>query len=387
MKFNGTYTFGLTLVSSLIALSVYGQSSPSSSPVDVVPSPQNTNVTSPTNSKKPLIRDSKGNVVGQLITDREGKVIGSVVQVKNVNVVKDANGNELYVDVKGQGIINGLSSTELVNWDISVALFLTLLGGAFGGLIFELINLKGNIEWPHKPTEDEVATKLAYATPKNVCDWGVFSRILIGVAAAPGAMLFFHPETTFSLIAMSIVAGSIGSSVFESLQNRLLIGIAQKEIDDAKQKVDAKELEDYAEPSLDKLRKAKGAFETLRNKIRNYAEITNNNYSVKNDTILVDFQEFENVREPLNQLQAIKIMKAPVKDILDAFKELKDQLLKSSISESGKETIKINSLNIKSESFDKVDKLLNEAIGLVEKNIVKKNPSTQDSEDKGKGNT
>jgi hypothetical protein len=47
----------------------------------------------------------------------------------------------------------------------------------------------------------------------------------IGAAIAPPAMLFLRPETAFASVAMSIVAGTVGSAIFSNMQERMLANL------------------------------------------------------------------------------------------------------------------------------------------------------------------
>jgi hypothetical protein len=111
-------------------------------------------------------------------------------------------------------------------------LLLTLFTGGVGGVVYELLILQGNIEWPHTPDPNEITDKLPYAIPKYLYDLGIFARIIIGAAAALAALLILTPSTTITLLATSLVAGSAGTSVFRSIQDRLLAALAQREAAD-----------------------------------------------------------------------------------------------------------------------------------------------------------
>lgn len=119
-----------------------------------------------------------------------------------------------------------------------VALLATLVAGAVGGVVYELLILQGNLELPHKPTEEEVAEKYPYAIVKNLYDLGIWARVIIGALAAIAALFVLSPSTAFSLLATAIVAGSAGTSVFRSMQDRLSAAMAQKDAADTRAKAD-----------------------------------------------------------------------------------------------------------------------------------------------------
>lgn len=119
-----------------------------------------------------------------------------------------------------------------------VALLATLVAGAVGGIVYELLILQGNLELPHRPTEEEVAEKYPYAIVKNLYDLGIWARVIIGALAAIAALFVLSPSTTFGLLATAVVAGSAGTSVFRSMQDRLSAAMAQKDAADTRAKAD-----------------------------------------------------------------------------------------------------------------------------------------------------
>ncbi len=136
-------------------------------------------------------------------------------------------------------VFNPDAITEgLMKWSFWAALFMTLVGGALGGVAYELLILQGNIECWHKTTKEEVTETFPYAIPTYLYDLGILARVIIGALAAVAALFVLSPQTTFSLLATSLVAGSAGTSVFRSLQDRLSAAIAQKTAADTKAKAD-----------------------------------------------------------------------------------------------------------------------------------------------------
>jgi uncharacterized membrane protein YeaQ/YmgE (transglycosylase-associated protein family) len=115
-----------------------------------------------------------------------------------------------------------------------IALVATLAAGAVGGLVYELLILQGNLELPHKPTEVEATEKYPHAIVKNLYDLGIWARIIIGALAAVAALLVLAPRTTFGLLATAVVAGSAGTAIFRSLQERLTAAMAQKDAADTR---------------------------------------------------------------------------------------------------------------------------------------------------------
>jgi len=139
-----------------------------------------------------------------------------------------------------------------------VALVATLVAGAVGGVVYELLILQGNLELPHKPTKDEVAEKYPYAIVKNLYDLGIWARVIIGALAAVAALLALSPSTTFGLLATAVVAGSAGTSVFRSMQDRLSAAMAQKDAADTRATADKQDA---------KVDEALEAFANLKNRL------------------------------------------------------------------------------------------------------------------------
>ena len=117
-----------------------------------------------------------------------------------------------------------------------VALLATMVAGAVGGMVYELLILQGNIELWHKPIPEEVTEKFPYAVVQNVYDLGILARVIIGALAAVAALFVLSPSTAFGLLATAIIAGSAGTSVFRSMQDRFTAVMAQKDAADTRAK-------------------------------------------------------------------------------------------------------------------------------------------------------
>lgn len=116
----------------------------------------------------------------------------------------------------------------LANLPLWAALAVTLVGGALGGVVYELLILHGNIEMPHRLTADEQMEN-PHAIASYMYDLGIWARVLIGAFAAVASLVVVNPESLVELLATAIIAGSAGTSIFRSLQDRLLAALAQKE--------------------------------------------------------------------------------------------------------------------------------------------------------------
>ena len=119
--------------------------------------------------------------------------------------------------------------------NIWLAILISLIGGALGGAVYELISLQGNIEIPHKfsPTEEGANTTdspAAWGNPMSMYDLGVFARVFIGAMAALAVLVVITPATPLMLLGTAILAGSAGTAVFDALKARLVATIAQARV-------------------------------------------------------------------------------------------------------------------------------------------------------------
>ena len=101
--------------------------------------------------------------------------------------------------------------------EFRVVLLITLLFGALGGLVYELVVLQGSIEQPHRVQEGGW-----------VYDLGVWGRMLMGALASTAALYAVPPDSAYKLVAVSVVAGASASAIFKSLQSRVEAMIAQQ---------------------------------------------------------------------------------------------------------------------------------------------------------------
>ncbi len=138
------------------------------------------------------------------------------------------------------------------------ALLVTLLGGAIGGVVYELLILHGNIEMPHRITGAE-GTHNPPAIAAYMINLGIWARVIIGAIAAVASLVVVTPETLIKLLATTIIAGAAGTSIFRSLQDRLFAALAQKETADLRAIND--KLHTKVDETID-------AFATLKSAIR-----------------------------------------------------------------------------------------------------------------------
>ncbi len=194
---------------------------------------------------------------------------------------------------------------ETIVKGFSLAFFLTLLttliAGAIGGIVYELLILQGNIETPHKLTEEEAAEKFPYAVFRYMYDLGIWARIIIGALAALAALLVLSPTTTFGLLATAVVAGSAGTSIFRSLQDRMLAVMAEK---------DAADTKDIADKQAAKVAEVGQAFDELKDKLltASTSQAGTRNLAIgdpKAPALTLDPTDLDKVEQLLNEAKGI----------------------------------------------------------------------------------
>lgn len=258
-----------------------------------------------------------------------------------------------------------LKSKSLDNPKLYVVLLVTLIAGGVGGIVFELLNLQGNIERPHAPSEDELAAKLAYASVENVIDLGIFARIIIGAFAAVPAMVVIEPASVLSLLAMSLLAGSAGTAVFRSLQDRFLIAITQQEAIENKRKIKLKN-------NITKMDKAIAAFETLEEEVEKKSDSPEGttNLIIPQGTVL-NRSRFEEVRKILLQVTGVN---DEANNAITAFKKLEEKFIKSSVRYQGTNDLKFTQdTSINCDLFGNVKDCLSQAKGANELTAIADN--------------
>jgi hypothetical protein len=185
-------------------------------------------------------------------------------------------------------------------FDLSFVLVLIVaaVAGALGGLVYELLILQGSLERPHSLTEDEVGEAFPYAKPTYMYDLGIWARVIIGALAAIAALLVFSPNTALELVAMAVVAGSAGTAVFRSLQDRLTTALAQ---------ADAANIRLTAAQMAGKVDEATAAYRSVRNTIvtESVSPSGTNELAFASNVPVVNLTELDKVEQLLNEAKGI----------------------------------------------------------------------------------
>jgi hypothetical protein len=210
-----------------------------------------------------------------------------------------------------------------------------------------------------------LAAKLAYATSRNVTDLGIFAIIIIGAYAAVPAMVFIEPESVLILLAMSLVAGSAGTAVFRSLQDRLLIAITQQEASKKKREIQHKN-------NIAKMDKAIVAVENLQEEVETKSESPEGTTDliIPEGTVL-DRSRFEDVRKILLQVTGVN---AEVEKAIADFKKLEEELIENSVKPQGTNDLKFTkNTSINCDLFGNVKDCLSQAKGANELTAIADN--------------
>jgi hypothetical protein len=184
------------------------------------------------------------------------------------------------------------------NGGLWVVLLVALVAGALGGLVYELLILQGSLERPHALTDGEVTEAFSYAQPRYMYDLGFWARIVIGALAAVAALLVFKPSTALELIAMAIVAGSAGTAIFRSLQDRLTTALALK---------DAAETRAAAADMADKVDEASRAFAAVKDTIvtKSVSPAGVSHLAFSTDAPVLDVADLDKVGQLLNEAKGL----------------------------------------------------------------------------------
>lgn len=124
------------------------------------------------------------------------------------------------------GLSTDLDTAKVAGGLVEATLWLTLasaaLFGGVGGVIAELISLRGRIELPHRVKRSAARRRSRLSDPGNEIDLGIISRILLGATAALALLAVYSPPTAGMLIVNALIAGSAATGVFRLVQGRML---------------------------------------------------------------------------------------------------------------------------------------------------------------------
>lgn len=110
---------------------------------------------------------------------------------------------------------------------MSVRFWLTivvmLLGGAFGGVSYELLLRKGAIELPHRVHTHAAGRNYSHAPAETLIALGIVGRALVGSAAALCVLMVASPATGHAALALSVTAGAAAPALIRLMKRQLLV--------------------------------------------------------------------------------------------------------------------------------------------------------------------
>jgi hypothetical protein len=128
--------------------------------------------------------------------------------------------------LKAVGISTDLDPSALAGGLFAPTLWITLgVAAAFGGLggmVAELISLRGHVELPHRVRRSAATRRVRLADPRYEVDLGIIARLLLGAAAALALLSLYAPTSPTALVANALIAGSAATGVFRMVQGRML---------------------------------------------------------------------------------------------------------------------------------------------------------------------
>lgn len=113
-------------------------------------------------------------------------------------------------------------STGLVDGGLWFTLGVAAGFGALGGIVAELMSLHGRIELPHRVRRTNRGRRCRLGDPRHEVDLAVFSRMLLGAAAALSLLVIFTPGNAAALVVNALIAGSAATGVIRLVQGRML---------------------------------------------------------------------------------------------------------------------------------------------------------------------
>ena len=161
-------------------------------------------------------------MIGQILLGAANVARDRTVQAASAAVAMPVTATTLHA----VGVSANLDPSGLAGGLVEASLWLTLgsaaLFGGLGGVVAELISLRGRVELPHRVTRAAARRRSRLSDPGTEVDLGIISRILLGATAALALLAVYSPPTAGMLIVNALVAGSAATGVFRLCQGRML---------------------------------------------------------------------------------------------------------------------------------------------------------------------
>jgi hypothetical protein len=123
------------------------------------------------------------------------------------------------------GVSTDLDTTNLANGLLLASFWLALgmaaLFGGLGGVVAELLSLRGHIELPHR-VRRRPGRRSRLGDPRFELDLGILSRMVLGAAAGLALLAIYAPTSPTALVVNALIAGSAATGVFRMVQGRIL---------------------------------------------------------------------------------------------------------------------------------------------------------------------
>jgi hypothetical protein len=142
-----------------------------------------------------------------------------VVQVVSALVLLPATSAALHAAGLSSEVDTGTLSSGLFERSLWITLGMAALFGAIGGVVAELIGLRGRVELPHHVKGGAGAK---HVDTRHEIDLGIVSKMLLGAAAALALLAIYAPANPISLLVNALIAGSAATGVFRLVQHRML---------------------------------------------------------------------------------------------------------------------------------------------------------------------
>jgi hypothetical protein len=159
-------------------------------------------------------------MIGPLITGVAAVGKSRAVQAGSAAVLMPATVTTLHATGISKDLDADTLSSGLLIGGMWFTLAIAAVFGGLGGVVAELLSLHGHVELPHqaKPRSRNGRS----LGPRHEIDLGIFSRVLLGAAAALALLTFDAPGNATALVVNSLIAGSAATGVLRLVQGRML---------------------------------------------------------------------------------------------------------------------------------------------------------------------
>jgi hypothetical protein len=159
---------------------------------------------------------------GQLVSDAFSALNNRGTQAWMTALLVPAAATTLHAVGVSTDLDTNVVSHGLVDPNVWFILGVSALFGGIGGVIAELLSLRGHIEVPHRVKPRTRGRPVRLSDPRYEIDLGIFARVTLGAAAALALLAIVAPGAAPALIVNSLIAGSAATAVLRLVQGRIL---------------------------------------------------------------------------------------------------------------------------------------------------------------------